>query len=94
MSEAIREEIASRMHQSPILDFTAIDENSVSEEEPIPEPMWKTLKSCKFRTTETSALHKVVWRHEVVYITAGQPAIYGDMSILHFISRYLAVMEA
>ena len=51
------------------------------------------MKSGKLRAADLSVLHKVAWPHEAVYNAVGQPAIYGDISIPLFISRYLAVME-
>ena len=80
------------MHAAPILDLVTTDEESGSEEDPIPEPKRKTLKSGKHRTADSSVLHKVVWPHEVVYTAMGKPAEYGDIAILLFISVYLAVM--
>ena len=39
-----------------------------------------------------SILHKVVWPHKVVYMAAGKPAEYEQLSGTLFISGYLAVM--
>ena len=38
-------------------------------------------------------LKRVTWPHELVYATDGQPATYEELSLLLFITGYLALME-
>ena len=76
------------MRQALVLDLVTTDEESDSEEDPILEPKWKTLKSVTLRMADSSVLHKVVWPHEVVYTVMGKPAEYEDISIPLFISSH------
>ena len=39
-------------------------------------------------------LHKITWPHELVYMAAGQPAMYDELSIALFISGYLSVKQS
>ena len=64
--------------QSLVLNLNITDEESVSEEKPTAKPKRKNLTSSKLRTADSSVLHKVVWPHEVVYNTIGQPALYAN----------------
>ena len=81
ISEAIRAKVASRMHQTTILDLITTDEESGLKEEPTPEPKRKNLKSGKLRTADSTVLHKLVWLHRVVYTTTRKPAEYNDIPI-------------
>ena len=37
-------------------------------------------------------IKRVVWLHEVVYTTQGQPPVYSDMSLALFVNGYLTVL--
>ena len=52
------------------------------------------LKSGKLKTADTSVLRKVVWPHEVVYMSTGWLAEYNQLSVPLFISGSLVVMSA
>ena len=55
-------------------------------------PRKRGLKFGKLRTADTSVLRKVVCPHEVVYMAAGKPAEYAQLSVPLFVNGYLAVM--
>ena len=42
---------------------------------------------------DTMVLHKITWPHELVYTTEGQPIAYDNLSVVLFVSGYLAVIE-
>ena len=45
------------------------------------------------RTGASMVLHKVTWRHEVVYTSQGKPATFQDLSIPIFIQGYLIIIN-
>ena len=50
------------------------------------------MRSIKIQTADTTLLKRITSPHEVVYTSAGQPAVYKDMSDILFVSGYIKVM--
>ena len=47
----------------------------------------------KLRSADTSAIHQVMWPHELIFTPKGQPAAYESISILAFVNRFLTIMS-
>ena len=78
-----------------IIEISTTDEELNHEEELVEMRSKKRLlKSGKLRTADSMVLHKVTWPNELVYMSAGQPAIYDELSIPLFIRGCLAILEA
>ena len=93
LAEAVRDNVAKQMRQILVLEVSTIDKHSLSEEELIPMyPKKNALKSGKLRTVDSLVLHRVVWPHAMVYMVMSQLAVYDDISIALFVSRYMLVM--
>ena len=58
ISEAVREKLARRMRQAPVLDLDTTDEESASDKKPTPVPKKKTVKSGKLKTANSSVQNK------------------------------------
>ena len=41
---------------------------------------------------DTLVLKRVTWQHKVVYMSAGQPMVYEEMSAVLFVNGYLTLM--
>ena len=76
------------------MDLVTSDKESEPEVKSTSAHKRKTLKSGKIRNAELSVLHKVVWPHKVVCTVTAKLAKYEGISILLFVSGYLAIMAA
>ena len=65
----------------------------VDEEERMPSPRKAPTTSGKLRSTDTSAIHRVIRPHEYVFTPEGQPAAYESLSNMAFVTRYLTIMD-
>ena len=68
---------------------------STSERESYPnsETRESTFEIKKICTTNSIVIRRVTWPHDLVYTSTGQPAVYEELSVTLFVSRYLAGME-
>ena len=76
ITEALRVNVTSMIRSALVLCLRISDKDSGSEEEALPIPKIKGLKSGNPRTADTSILRKVVWPHKVVYTSTGRPGKY------------------
>ena len=48
--------------------------------------------SGKLRNADTTVINQILWPHELVYTSSGQPAMYEDLSCMAFVNGYLSLM--
>ena len=84
------------MRQLPALPATPRDEVSSTDDKDKPplRHRRRNIKSGMDRTGATTVLKKITWPHEVVYTSAGKPALYQDMTVPQFDHRYLLIMDS
>ena len=93
LSEEVRESVVRRLRRTPILTISTSDDESDSDAETREPPRKRqSLKLGKVCTADSMVV-KVTWPHELVYMAAGRPAVYQDLSVTLFVSGYLAVMD-
>ena len=49
--------------------------------------------SGKLRSDDTSAIHKVLWPHELIFTPEGQPATYESLSTMVLVNGFLTIMS-
>ena len=82
LAESMREKVARRMRQVPVLEVSSSDEGSAEDEELITShTKKKPLKSGKLRTANSPVLHHVMWLHQLVNTAEVQPAVYDNISV-------------
>ena len=81
------------LQQMLILEITATD-SDLDSQTATGRSKRRPLKSGKLHTADSMVLHKVTWPYKLVYKIHRQPAMYNELSINLFVSRYLTVMEA
>ena len=62
------------------------------EDQPITNKR-RPLKSGLNRTGATMIVHNLTWPHEVVYSSAGKPAVCQELAVPTFMQEYLVVMH-
>ena len=65
----------------------------VGEEEQLPATRRSNITSGKLRSADTTAIKKVLWPYELVFIPEGQPADYESLSAMAFVNRYLTILS-
>ena len=50
---------------------------------------WKKAVSGKLQTADNTVVNQITWPHELIYMSAGQPAVYEDLSPMMFVNGYL-----
>ena len=91
LSMAVREKMARCMRQWSILVSTTTVAESSSEEEQQAVKQKRAIKSV--RTADSTISKRATWPHEMVYIVAGKPTFYDEISLVLFINGYLIVMK-
>ena len=79
IADEVLARVTSCLRVTSALDLPTMDDELGSEEEvTTPAPKRKGLTLSKICTADTTVLRKIIWAHEVVYTSAGQPAVYED----------------
>ena len=89
VSEEVWAHVASHIPSDPAIFIPMDDETASGEEGALPVSRKRGLKSGKVRTMDSIITRKVVWPHEVVFTTQGQPPVYSEMSLALFVNGYL-----
>ena len=69
------------------------DEMDGEEGEQLPATRNGSIISGELRSTDTTAIEKVLWPHELVFTHEGQTAAYESLSAMSFINGYLCTMS-
>ena len=48
--------------------------------------------SGKLKSADTTAIHRVLWPHELIFTPEGQPTAYEGLSAMAFVKRFLNIM--
>ena len=85
IADEVRARVASRLRGAPALFLMTMDDDT-------PARRKKGIKSGMLDTADTPVLKRFTRLHEVVYTSAGQPAVYEEMNSVLFVNGYLTVM--
>ena len=92
MAQEVRARMVNHLKGAPTLYIVTDDDTASEDEEAPPTHMKWGLKSSKCRIADSLVTKQIVWPHEVVYTSQGQPAVYSELSVALFVSGYFTVL--
>ena len=89
----VRRKLAQHHRRTPLLVKTCTDESEMDEEPAPRRKKAQALKSGKVRTVDSTVIKRIMWPHELVYTSRGEPVTYELISLPQFVTGYLSVLD-